>query len=72
MFTKRRKVIRQKQAEDRKRLDESLNKTIKSMEDILKVTKLIEEKYPEFESMDGDERVKLFGKLYKEIHENEN
>lgn len=72
MFTKRRKVIRQKQKEDRKRLDESLNKTIKSMEDVLKVTKLIEEKYPEFESMDGDERVKLFGKLYKEVHENKN
>ena len=71
LFTKRRKVVRQKQEEDRKRWDESLKKTNKSMEDVLKVTKIIEEKYPEFNSMEGDERVKLFAKLYKEVHEEE-
>ena len=71
LFTKRRKKIRLKQEEDKKRWNESLEKTNKSMEDVLKVTKIIEEKFPEFESMEGDERVKLFAKLYKEVHEEE-
>lgn len=68
LFTKRRKKVRLKQEEDRKRWDESVNRTNKSMEDVLKVTKIIEEKYSEFNTMEGDERVKLFAKLYEEVH----
>ena len=68
MFTKRRKITRQKQEEDRKRWEENSKQLDKSMNDILKTCDYIKEHHPEFESLDGDSRVKLFGKIFKEIH----
>ena len=67
MFTKRRKIIRQKQEEDRKRWEENVEKQQKAMNNILKTAKIIEQKHPEFESLEGDERVKLFGKIFNEV-----
>lgn len=68
MFTKRRLVIRKKQEADRKRWEEGLKESNRSMNDILKTTKIIEEKHPEFESLEGEERVKIFAQIYNEVH----
>ena len=68
MFTKRRKVVRQKQEEDRKRWKENSKQLDKSMNDILKTCNYIKEHHPEFESLDSDSRVKLFGKTLNKIH----
>lgn len=68
LFTKRRKIVREKQEQQRKRWDEMMEKSNKSMEDILKTTKIIEQEHPEFESLDGEERVKLFGRIFDEVH----
>ena len=67
MFTKRRKIVRQKQEEDRKRWEEGCKQQEKSMNNIIKTAKIIEEQYPEFESLDGEERVKLFGQILNKI-----
>jgi hypothetical protein len=67
MFTKRRKAIRQKQEEDRKRWEENSKKFDKGCEDTIKTCKYIQEHHPEFDSLDGEERVKLFAKTLKEI-----
>ena len=71
VFTKRRKIVRQKQEAERKRWEENAAKSEKSMNDILKVTQYIEQNYPEFDSLDGDERVKLFGEIYNKVHNDE-
>lgn len=68
LFTKRRKIVREKQEQQRKRWDEMMEKSNKSMEDILKTTKIIEQEHLEFESLDGEERVKLFGRIFDEVH----
>lgn len=68
LFTKRRKIVRQKQEEDRKRLAENNKKFGKSMDDILKVCDILRNEHPEFESLEGEERVKLFSELFKEVH----
>lgn len=67
MFTKRRKVIRQKQEEDRKRWQDNIEKQQKAMNNIIKTAKIIEQKHPEFESLGGDERVELFGKIFNKV-----
>ena len=67
-FTKRRKIVRQKQEENRKRLEENSKQLDKSMNDILKTCDYIKEHHPEFELLDGDARVKLFGETFKKIH----
>lgn len=71
MFTKHRKAIRQKQEEDRKRWDENAKKQNKSMENMIKTAEIIEKEHPEFESLSGDERAKLFGKIFNKIHNTE-
>lgn len=68
LFTKRRKIVRQKQEEEHKRWSENNKKTKKSMNDILNVCSIIDEQHPEFDSLDGEERVKLFSKLFEEVH----
>ena len=68
MFTKRRLAIRKKQEADRKRLEEGLKESNRSMNDILKTTKIIEKEHPEFDSLEGEERVKLFAQIYNEVH----
>lgn len=67
MFTKRRKIVRQKQEEDRKRWEENIEKQQKAMNNIIKTAKIIEQTHPEFESLTGDERVELFGKIFNEV-----
>jgi len=68
LFTKRRKIVRQKQDEDRKRLTENNKKFGKSMDDILKVCDILQNEHQEFESLEGEERVKLFSELFNEVH----
>lgn len=70
-FTKRRLITRKRQEAERKQWEESLEKTNKSMKDILKTTQIIKEQYPEFGSLNGDERAKLFSKIYNEIHKDD-
>lgn len=67
MFTKRRKAIRQKQEEDRKRWEENSKQFDKGCQDVIDTCKYIKEHYPEFDSLDEEERVKLFAKTLKEI-----
>jgi len=71
VFTKRRKIVRQKQEAERKQWEENAVKSEKSMNDILKTTQYIERNHPEFDSLDGDERVKLFGEIYNKVHNDE-
>lgn len=71
LFTKRRKIIRQKQEEDRKRLEENSKKFNKGCEDTIKTCKYIQEHHPEFDSLDEEERVKLFGEIFNKIHRND-
>lgn len=71
MFTKRRKAIRQKQEEDRKRWEENSKKFDKGCNDILKTCEYIKINHPEFDSLDGDARVKLFGETFDKIHRND-
>ena len=71
VFTKRRKIVRQKQEAERKRWEENAAKSEKSMNDILKTIQYIEQNHPEFDSLDGDERVKLFGEIYNKVHNDE-
>jgi len=67
VFNKRRKIIREKQEEDRKRWDENVKKQNKSMENMIKAAEIIEKEHPEFKSLSGDERVKLFGETFKKV-----
>ncbi len=67
MFTKRRKVIRQKQEADRKRWEENSKRFDKGCNDIIKTCEYLGEHHPEFDSLDEEERVKLFAKTLKEI-----
>ncbi len=67
VFNKRRKIIREKQEEDRKCWDENVKKQNKSMENMIKGAEIIEKEHPEFESLSGDERVKLFGETFKKV-----
>ena len=70
LFTKRRKIVRQKQESDRKRWEENIEKQKISMNNVLKACDYIQEHHPEFESLDGDSRVKLFGEIFNKIHKN--
>ena len=67
LFTKRRKVVRQKQEEDRKHWEENSKKFDKGCEDTIKTCKYIQEHYPNFDSLIEEKRVKLFAKTLKEI-----
>lgn len=68
LFTKRRKKVHQKQEEDHKHLAENNKKFEKSMDDILKVCDILRDEHPEFELLEGEERVKLFSELFNEVH----
>jgi len=67
LFAKRRKIVRQKQEENRKRLEENSKQFDKGCEDTIKTCKYIQEHHPEFDSLDGDERVKLFTEIWRNI-----
>ena len=71
MFTKRRKAIRQKQEEYRKCLEENSKKFNKGCEDTIKTCKYLQEHHPEFDSLDAEERVKLFNETFNKIHRND-
>jgi len=68
VFNKRRKIVRQKQEEDRKRWDESCRKQNESMKNMVKAAEIINEKYPEFKSLDEEERIKLFAKTFDKVN----
>ena len=67
MFTKRRKVARQEKAEKQRIWDENIKKHNKSIENMIKTAEIIEKEHPEFESLSGDDRVKLFGETFKKV-----
>ena len=67
MFTKRRKAMRQKQEEQHKQWEENSKQFDKGCEDTIKICKYLQEHHPEFESLSGDERVKLFGETFKKL-----
>ena len=68
LFTKRRKVVRQKQEEDRKHWEENSKKFDKACQDTIDTCKYLQEHYPNFDSLDSKERTKLFGKTFDKIH----
>ena len=68
LFTKRRKVVRQKQEEQRKKWEENSKKFNKTCNDIIKACDYITKNHPEFNCLDGDDRVKVFGKIFNKIH----
>ena len=67
-FTKRRKAARQENEEKQRRLEENSKKFEKACNDILKTCDYINENHPEFDSLDGDKRVELFGEIFNNIH----
>lgn len=67
VFKKRRKIIRQKQEADRKRWEENSEKMGKSMQNVIKAAEIIDKEHPEFESLNEEERAKLFGKIYDDL-----
>ena len=67
VFKKRRKIIRQKQEADRKRWEENSKKMGKSMQNVIKAAEIIDKEHPEFESLNKEERAKLFGKIYNDL-----
>ena len=71
IFTKRRKIVRKRQEEQRKQWEENSKKQNKSMQLIIDTGKYIDEHHPEFDSLDEEERVKLFGKIYKKLSQND-
>ena len=66
-FTKRRKIARQEKEEKQRLWDETIKKQNKSIENMIKAAEIIEKEHPEFGSLNGDERVKLFGETFKEV-----
>ena len=67
IFTKRRKVVRKKQEEDRKRWEENSKKFDKGCDDVINTCKYIQEHHPEFDSLNEEDRVKLFGETLNKI-----
>ena len=67
VFTKRRKIVRQKQEADRKRWEENSKRFDKGCNDVIKTCEYLREHHPEFDSLEEEERVKLFAKTLKEI-----
>ena len=67
IFTKRRKAIRQKQEENRNRWEENSKQFDKGCQDVIDTCKYLQEHHPEFDSLNGDERVKLFAKILNNI-----
>ena len=68
-FTRRRKAIRQKQGENKKRWEENSKKLDKWYDDMMKTLDYLKINHPEFDSsLNNDERVKLFGKIFNQIH----
>jgi hypothetical protein len=67
-FTRRRKAIRLKQEEDRKRWEENSKAFDKGCKAIINTCRFIRKKHKEFDSLDGDSRIRLFGKVLDKIH----
>ena len=70
LFTKRRKAMRQKQEAYRKQQLENSKKFERGCEDTIKTCKYLQEHHPEFDSLDTEERVKLFSETFNSIHNN--
>ena len=68
MFTKRRKNIRQKQEKDRKQLEENSKKFDKAMDDHLETCRIIKRDYPGYDNMKPENALKLYYKIYNELH----
>lgn len=65
VFTKRRKKVRIKQEEQHKHWEETSKRQDKSFKKMIEVMKTIELKYPNYEQLSNDERVKIYGEEYK-------
>ena len=69
LFTKRRKKIRIKQEEQHKHWEETIKRQDKSFKKMIELMKTIESKYPDYEQLSGDERVKIYTEEYKKYCE---
>ena len=67
IFTKRRKIVRQKQEADRKRWEENSKQFDKGCNDVINTCEYLQEYHPEFDALDIEERVKLFAKILNKI-----
>ncbi len=68
VFTKRRKIVRKRKAEQLKQWKENCKRQDKSMQLMIDTAKYIDENHPEFESLNEEERLLLFTKTYKELN----
>lgn len=68
VFTKRRKLIRKKQAEERKQQLENSKKFDDACFDFVETCKILQDHYPEFDTLDIEERLKLFKETFDSIH----
>lgn len=69
LFTKRRKKVRIKQEEQYKHWEETSKRQGESFKKMIEVIKIIESKYPDYEQLSNDERVKIYGEEYKKYCE---
>ncbi len=69
LFTKRRKKVRIKQEEQRKHWEETNKRQNESVKKMIEVMKIVESKYPDYEQLSNDERIKIYGEEYKKYCE---
>ena len=70
IFTKRRKALRQKREADRKQQLENSKRFDDACFDVVETCKILQDHYPEFDTLDLEERLKLFKKTFDLIHNN--
>ena len=71
IFNKHRKFVLKKLEEQRKQWEENSKIQDKSMQLIIDTAKYIDEHYPEYESLSGEEKIILFTKIHKKLSEND-
>ena len=69
LFTKRRKKVRIKQEEQRKHWEETSKHQNESFKKMIEVMKIVESKYPDYEQLSNNERIKIYGEEYKRYYE---
>ena len=68
VFTKSRKLLRKKRAEERKQQLENSKKFDEACFDFVETCKILQDHYPEFDTLYLDERLKLFKETFGSIH----
>ena len=68
VFTKRRKKLRKQQEIDRKQREENFKKFEKSIQDHIETCNIIKRDYPGYDNMKPENALKLYNKIYNQIH----